>query len=81
MFCEIGKGPKWNVHIPSAHLQSFSEDSIYNSLIQHQKETNFAKRDMSLFVFVKGNPLPKRVKIWLALTCTSKSVTSPHMYE
>ena len=26
-----------------AHLQSLSEDSIYNSLIEHQKETNFAE--------------------------------------
>ena len=26
-----------------AHLQSLSENSIYNSLIQHQKETNFTE--------------------------------------
>ena len=63
------------------HLQSLSEDCIYNSLIQQQKETNFAERGMSLFMFLKGNPPPPNEwecdEPWLVRV----SVTSPHVYE
>ena len=57
-------------NLVGGHLQSLSEDSIYKLLIQHQKETNVAERDMSLLVFLKEPP-PQ----------TSESVTSPHLYE
>ena len=63
-FCERAEAVQGTANYPDfhwtnlvgGHLQSLSDDSIYNSLIQHQKETNFAGRDMSLLVFLKGTP-------------------------